>query len=147
MEDLYGSDITVTGARVGDGSLHGPLGPDQYLEAGPSWGTHYIEISFNDVPITAVSFDWGVESDAFHAYADGVEFFSQGYGVWSWGSTGPIAFASPVTTLRFTDSWLGEIEVDNLEVAPVPEASTLMLFGSGLSGLLFLARKKRLIKF
>lgn len=30
---------------------------------------------------------------------------------------------------------------------PVPEASTLMLFGSGLSGLLFLARKKRLIRF
>lgn len=31
--------------------------------------------------------------------------------------------------------------------APVPEASTLMLFGTGLSGLLFFARKKRLIKF
>jgi len=30
--------------------------------------------------------------------------------------------------------------------APVPEASTLMLFGSGLSGLLFYARKRRLIK-
>ncbi|NQT81645.1 PEP-CTERM sorting domain-containing protein [bacterium] len=30
---------------------------------------------------------------------------------------------------------------------PVPEASTLMLFGSGISSLLFLARKKRLIKF
>ena len=33
------------------------------------------------------------------------------------------------------------------DTAPVPEASTLMLFGSGLSGLLFFARKKRLIKF
>ena len=38
---------------------------------------------------------------------------------------------------------------DNIKVgvAPVPEASTLMLFGSGLSGLLYFARKKRLIKF
>ncbi len=30
--------------------------------------------------------------------------------------------------------------------SPVPEASTLMLFGSGLSGLLFYARKRRLMK-
>ena len=41
-----------------------------------------------------------------------------------------------------------EPEVDAVaSVAPVPEASTLMLFGSGLSGLLFYARKRRLIKF
>jgi len=32
-------------------------------------------------------------------------------------------------------------------VSPVPEGSTLLLFGSGLSGLLFFARKKRLLKF
>lgn len=31
--------------------------------------------------------------------------------------------------------------------APIPEASTLMLFGSGLSGLLLYARKRRLMKF
>jgi len=31
--------------------------------------------------------------------------------------------------------------------APVPEASTLVLMGSGLSGLLFYARKRGLIKF
>ncbi len=34
------------------------------------------------------------------------------------------------------------------DTAPfVPEASTLMLFGSGLSGLLFFARRRRLMKF
>jgi len=33
------------------------------------------------------------------------------------------------------------------DTAPIPEASTLLLLGGGLSGLLFFARKKRLIKF
>jgi hypothetical protein len=32
------------------------------------------------------------------------------------------------------------------DVKPIPEASTLVFFGSGLSGLLFLARKRRLMK-
>ncbi len=40
-----------------------------------------------------------------------------------------------------------EVTYEPAAAPPVPEASTLMLFGSGLSGLLFYARKKRLIKF
>jgi len=46
-----------------------------------------------------------------------------------------------------TTGGYSEPEVDALAAPPVPEASTLMLFGSGLSGLVFYARKKRLIKF
>ena len=147
MEGIYGSDITVTNGIVGDGYLNGPLGPDHYIQAGPSSGTHWFSISFNEVPITSVSFDWGVELNAFHAYADGVEFFSQGYGVWSSGNSGTYYFASPVTTLKFSNSRLGEIEVDNLNVtpvsaAPIPEPTTLFLLGSGLIGLAGIGRRK-----
>jgi hypothetical protein len=46
-----------------------------------------------------------------------------------------------------TDRDYNDLVVEVSGAAPVPEASTLMLFGSGLSGLLFFARKKRLIKF
>ena len=142
MEGIYGSDITVTHGIVGDGVVNGPLGPDHYIQVGPSWGTHWFSISFNEVPITSVSFDWGVESNAFHAYADGVEFFSQGSGVWSSGNSGTYSFASPVTTLKFSNSGLSEIEVDNLNVTPVPEPATMLLLGSGLIGLAGIGRKK-----
>ncbi len=43
----------------------------------------------------------------------------------------------------FTDFVVVASDIDK---SAVPEASTLILFGSGLSGLLFIARKKRLIK-
>ena len=152
MEGIYGSDITVTHGIVGDGYLNGPLGPDHYIQAGPSWGTHWFSISFNDVPITSVSFDWAVrpgwpDKEAFKAYADNNLIFSIGaQKKWASGNTGTINFASlglpPVTTLKFTDSWTGEIEVDNLNVTPVPEPATLFLLGSGLIGLAGLGRRK-----
>ncbi len=142
MEKLYGSDITVTGGIVGNGIIPGPLGDDHYLQAGPAFGTTWFSFSFNEVPIIAASFDWAVELNSFHAYADGEEFFSRGWGIWSSGNTGTIHFGSPVTTLRFSDSNIWEIEVDNLVITPVPEPATAFLLGAGAALMALTSRKR-----
>ncbi len=41
---------------------------------------------------------------------------------------------------------MSEFAVAKLDASPVPEASTLLLFGSGLSGLMFIVRRKGWIK-
>lgn len=151
MEGLYPSyDITVVGGIVGNGCFGGPLGQDEgkdhdhYIQAGPSCGTYWFSFSFG-IPITSVSFDWGVRFNAFHAFADDVEIFSSdGWKFWTWGNSGIINLLevnpNGVTTLRFSDSFLGEIEVDNLVVTPTPEPATVALLGLG--GLV-LVRKRR----
>lgn len=139
MEDVYGSDITVTNGIVGNGIIPGCLGDDHYIQAGPNYGMYWFAFSFNEVPITTVSFDWAVELNAFHAFADDVEFFSEGW--WSSGSSGTISFDSPVTTLKFTDSNVWEIEVDNLAVTPLPKPATVSMLGIG-GALMTLTRKR-----
>jgi hypothetical protein len=145
MEDLYGSDITVTRARVGNGVVPGILGPDHYIQTIPILGPRWFSFSFNEVPISSVSFDWGVEASAFYAYADNVEIFRHKYGFWSSGTTEAFFFDIPVTTLKFRGSCLRfEFEVDNLTVTavpePVPEPATIALLG--LSALVLLRKRK-----
>jgi len=148
MESVYGSDITVLNAVVGDGS--GDLGPDSYVQNDPSCGERWFTFSFNEVPITSVSFDWAVDKSAFHALAafvddddedeEFIDIFSED---WKWrrsGKSGTIYFDSPVRTLKFTRSFFGKIQLDNLCVRPVPEPATVCLLGLG--GLVFL-RKRR----
>jgi len=48
--------------------------------------------------------------------------------------------------LDLGDADYNDLVVEVSGVSPVPEASTLILFGAGLSGLLFYAKKRRLIK-
>ena len=154
MEQIYGSDITVEAGNpisgiVGNGLFNGPLGLDEagndddhYIQAGPSCDSHWFSFSFNEVPIIAVSFDWGARIDAFHAYADGEMVFSSvAWDFWTSGNSGTIYFDSPVTVLKFTDSFIGEIEVDNLCVTSIPEPATVCLLG--LSGLILLGKRKR----
>ena len=146
MEGLYGSDIKVKHAIV-DGDA-GPLGPDSFLQN--KHGKHWFSISFNELPITSVSFDWAVDKSTFHALAqfvDGdnddeefIDIFSED---WQWqasGKRGTIYFDSPVKALKFTGSHTGRIELDNLCVSPVPEPATVCLLGLG--GLFFLRKRK-----
>jgi hypothetical protein len=135
MEGLYGSAITVVGGTVRDwlipDVLRAPLGNDQYVRACDGWGTSSISISFDDVAITSVSFDYGVVSSSFYALADGAVIFRQGWQGWGDDNTGTISFGSPVTTLTFMNDSPGEIEIDTLVVTPVPEPSVVVLLGLG----------------
>jgi len=148
MESVYGSDIKVKHAIVDDDA--GLLGPDSFIQNKPSSGKNWFSISFNERPITAVSFDWAVEEDTFHALAaivgdddDDVEFIDIFSENWRWrasGKSGTIYFDSPVKTLKFNSSFLGKIQLDNLCVRPVPEPATVCLLGLG--GLVFLRKRK-----
>jgi hypothetical protein len=141
MEDIYGSDITVTHGIVGNGVIPGILGSDHYMQTIPILGPRWFSFSFNEVQITSVSFDWGVEASAFYAYADGAEIFRHKYGFWRSGTTETFFFDTPVTTLKFRGSRLCfEFEVDNLTVTPVPEPATVALLGLGA---LVLLRKRK----
>ena len=143
MESIYNSDITVDNARVGDGIFAGPLGPDNYIQDA-GFGEHWFSISFNEVPIISASFDWAVQLDSFYAEADGVEIFSAGWDLWDYGNSGTINFASPVTTLMFSNSGLGEIEVDNLTVKPIPVPGAILLGGIGVGIVGWLRRRRSL---
>lgn len=85
MENIYGSDITVNHGIVSDGIIPGILGPDHYIQTFPLLGSRWFSFSFNEVPITSVSFDWGVEASAFYAYADGTEIFRHKFSLLSSG--------------------------------------------------------------
>jgi len=131
MENIYGSDITVTSARAKTGFFSGPLGDDKYIYASPWLGKSCLSISFNEEPITSVSFDLGMIISSFTAFADGQEILSESWHCWSSDNSGTIYFDSPVTTLEFTDSCIGIIELDNLTVTPIPEPTTFLLLGLG----------------
>ena len=131
MEDIYGSDITVASARAKTCFFSGPLGDDKYVYASPWLGKSCLSISFNEDPITSVSFDLGMIISSFTAFADDQEIFGESWHCWSSGNSGTIYFDSPVTTLQFTDSCIGIIELDNLLVTSVPEPATLLLLGLG----------------
>jgi len=151
MEGLYGSEITVVGGRVGNGIIPGPLHDypgDHYIQTGLCCQPHSFSFSFNEVPLIAVSFDWGVRMSSFYVYADDDEepfFSSEGWDWWAWGNSGSIHFESPVNTLKFTGScFLGEIEIDNLVVTPIPEPATISLLAIG-AALLFFTRTRRFV--
>ncbi|MHC4740242.1 MAG: PEP-CTERM sorting domain-containing protein [Planctomycetota bacterium] len=139
MEVLYGSDITVTGARTKTCFFSGPLGEDKYIYTSQWLGKSSLSISFNDQPITSVSFDLGMIFSSFTAFADDREILGKGWRCWSSDNSGTINFDSPVTTLQFNDSCIGVIELDNLEVTTVPEPTMVLLLGLGT----FFLRKRK----
>lgn len=131
MEDIYGSDITVTGARAKTCFFSGPLGEDTYIFSSLCPGKSSLSISFNAEPITSVSFDFGMILSSFTAFADDQEILAEPWRCWSSGNSGTIYFDSPVTTLQFDDSCIGVIELDNLAVTAVPEPTALLLLSLG----------------
>ncbi|MFZ0033731.1 MAG: PEP-CTERM sorting domain-containing protein [Sedimentisphaerales bacterium] len=145
MEGLYGSGITVTQAIVGNGVVTGILRPHHYIQTVPISGSRWFSFSFNEVPITSVSFDWRVIASAFDAYADDVEIFSHKHRLCGSGTTETFFFDTPVTTLKFRGSCShSEFGVDDLTVTPflepVPEPATVTLLG--LSALVLLRKRK-----
>lgn len=139
MEDIYGSDITVTGAWAKTCFFSGPLGDDNYIFSSLCPGKSSLSISFNDEPITSVSFDFGMILSSLTAFANDQEILAEPWRCWSSGNSGTIYFDSPVTALKFDDSCIGVIELDNLVVTSVPEPSALLLLSLGA---IFLRKRK-----
>jgi hypothetical protein len=117
------------------------------MQSFPLLGSRWFSFSFNEVPITSVSFDWGTEASAFYAYADGTEIFEHKFSLLSSGTTQTFFFNTPVTTLKFKGSRPSfEIQIDNLivtpfhAVEPIPEPATITLLGLGT---LVLSRKRK----
>jgi len=149
MEDIGGSAITVTGGRVGNGIISGPLHNyhgDHYIQSEFGCGRNWFSFSFDELAITAVSFDWGVRAGTFRAYADDAEepfFSSRGWNLRACGNSGTISFDSPVHTLKFTGpGFWGEVEIDNLAVTYIPEPATISLLGI-CGAMLILTRRRR----
>lgn len=140
MQGIYGSDITVVNAIVGNGVSKGPLGPDHYIQSDLSLGYDWFEIRFETMPITSASFDWGATWNEFVAEADGAVIFDSGYTVYQSGFFST-EFLEPVTVLRFHDHGCGEVEIDNLVVASVPIPGSLWLLGSCVIGLAAMRRR------
>jgi len=149
MEDVYGSDITVSGSMI---KTIEKGGGERCVGSSVSLlGTEFF-FSFDSVPITSVSFDWSAQPTIgtpfgvnYYVYADNVMFFSRECPSWESGSSGTTIFEAPVTTLRFSFAGYGNAEVDNLAVVSVPEPTTILLLGTG--GLMALGRRRKKRRF
>jgi hypothetical protein len=142
MEGVYGSDITVVNAIVGNGVIPGPLGPDHHIQSNLSLGVDWFEIRFDETPITSASFDWGATWNQFVAEANGTVIFDTSYYIYE-SNFFSIDFPVPVSVLRFHDHCLGEVGIDNLRVASIPIPGSVWLLGSCVAGLIAMRRRMR----
>jgi len=152
----YGSDVIVQGATIDDkagGYIEGLHLIDTQTD-----GLHSFSITFDEVPISGVSFDWRRQQDEFVldvVYTDGTwgyeVFWDRSPGSDGGSASGPGEWISfdkfypgpdpgtgiPfVKELIFHDSDKGFIEVGNLMVSAVPLPTSLLLgvFAVGAAG-------------
>ena len=141
MSTVYGSQVTTQSAHVytGDG-----FNNTQYLTTKPSPG--YIDIWFTQ-PISSMSFQGYVfeatpgadfSYSAFDASNNLVDSASWNPGTGGQGSYSSGAYGSPVTHLRFSNSGMHDIGIDNLVVTgkaiPAPGAMLLGSIGIAFTG-------------
>jgi hypothetical protein len=163
MTELYDSPVTVLDATTNN-TAGGYLDDSMHLIDVPdSYGNHRFTISFDEVPIRGLSFDWRRQQDEIHLDVEGVTttgknvsltdvFFDISPGSNGGSASGPgewISFNNflideehsvyadvLVNKLIFHDSDKGFIEIDNLLVSPVPLPASILLgaFAVGLAG-------------
>lgn len=145
MSEVYGSPITVEGARTYSEGLGGSdifIGTSLQLI-----GRGDFEILFVETPITGVRFEGHVidatfgddfEFSAFSgvqlvetiARNDGVEVFNQDW----------VFFSEPVDRIIVSDTGRKDVGIDDFAVQVVPEPATLLLLASGFA---FAGRRRR----
>ena len=160
MTGVYGSAVTATGAAAWSNSESAPLDldwpgkddSDQWLRTygSASLSPGGFQISFDVVPIVQAGADFHVFTlTAGHDFT--VAAYSSTYGdryspnagalidEASWDYDTPssdsfdISFSSPVSLLVFSDGGWYDIAIDNLEVAPVPTPTAILLGMLGLT--------------
>ena len=158
MEGILGSNVTVTGAIVGGGSglkLDGTLGADSYLRSNVDFAecTDSFTITFEDISLTSVTFEYGTVLSHFVAEAkeensgyvpilDETYHFFPYSGSLLYDFNTSEDFDGPVTSLFFHDGFLGDIGIDSLTITTVPVPGALFLFSSSIVCAACLRRKK-----
>ena len=172
MSNLYGSNISVSGAMAGPIAPGDPFGPDPYLFSTISPGNPVlfpfsIEIGFDsNNPIGSIEFEGAVFGDnpghdfRLWAYSNGgstlVEVYKwdvpAGSGVLSFDS-GLINFTAPIDRLVFSDNFIYDVGIDDFTIvgahqaggginAPLPASTILGCIGLGIVGTLVTLKKR-----
>jgi len=171
MTNLYGSQVTVTEALNWNNTLAGPdwnnpLNETNHLRLGVSFND--FEISFDNVPITSIIMgfkvyvfddtgpvDFRIAAFNSNFMVDGgtrenpnpgalvfTRTFNPGSGQQLLLNS-TLVFSEPVTLLVFTDSGTSDIGIDDLQVSPIPEPSTYLLFAIGILGIIGMGYRQR----
>ncbi|MBM3241517.1 PEP-CTERM sorting domain-containing protein [Candidatus Poribacteria bacterium] len=171
MTGVYGSTVTTDDVEVQNNATDDPdwsSNSTNFLRTGDGEGADF-EILFNNLPIVAL---WGTTRGYVFKATTSADFVLRAYNN-NWSATGgtlenpnstalvytlskfvpsdgtevdipDIVFSQPVSLLVISDSGAADVGIDDLSVTPVPEPSTIVLFGLGIFGVLGYAyRRKR----
>jgi len=144
MTNVYGSSVTTNGARVG---LDLGFGMDPYIFTDILTGGDF-DIWFNDVPVKALQFQGHVfratrgADFRLKAWSGGSVVFNEAYfGGEGTFNTPWIVFSDPVDHLRFSNSRVHDVGIDDLQVEPVPAPAAVVLGAIGLGLVAWMNRR------